>query len=89
MPFIHLELFPEEYDFIKDSIEDFEGRDRGINPMNQEYINYTNQRRYDRNVKAYMPTHLSPLHHLNTFINDKFISSREYCDKLKIAERDL
>ena len=31
---IHSELFPEEYDFMMDSICDAKDRRRGLNPMN-------------------------------------------------------
>lgn len=39
---LHLELFPEEYDEIYDSIADARDRRNGINPMSSEYINRTN-----------------------------------------------
>ena len=42
---IHAEWFPEEYDFMMDSISDANGRKRGINPMSQDYIDRTNSRR--------------------------------------------
>ena len=35
---IHLEKFPEEYDFYYDSGVDVKERNKGINPMSQEYI---------------------------------------------------
>ena len=42
---IHAEWFPEEYDFMMDSISDANYRKRGINPMSQDYIDRTNARR--------------------------------------------
>jgi ribosome assembly protein YihI (activator of Der GTPase) len=35
---IHVDKFPEEYDFIFDSSLDIADRNKGINPMNQDYI---------------------------------------------------
>ncbi len=35
---IHIEKFPEEYDFMYDSCLETSERKKGINPMNQEYI---------------------------------------------------
>jgi hypothetical protein len=35
---IHCDKFPEEYDFIYDSRSDLADRNKGKNPMNQEYI---------------------------------------------------
>ena len=35
---IHIERFPEEYDFMYDDHVDANQRDRGINPMSKEYI---------------------------------------------------
>ncbi len=42
---IHIEKFPEEYDCMGDSILDAEERSRGINPMNQEYIEKIQKKR--------------------------------------------
>ena len=33
---IHCEFFPEEYDFMMDSISDAKDRRRGINPMSDD-----------------------------------------------------
>lgn len=35
---IHCDKFPEEYDFMGDSITDANDRLRGVNPMSHEYI---------------------------------------------------
>jgi hypothetical protein len=35
---LHLERFPEEYDYISDSVADSIDRKRGINPMSKDYI---------------------------------------------------
>lgn len=42
---IHSEQFPEEYDFMYDSIADASERSRGINPMSQEYAEKINIKR--------------------------------------------
>lgn len=42
---LHIELFPEEYDHMFDSISDGKERRRGVNPMSAEYIAATNERR--------------------------------------------
>lgn len=41
----HIKLFPEEYDHMGDSITDANERRRGTNPMSDEYIERTNERR--------------------------------------------
>jgi hypothetical protein len=42
---LHQSLFPEEFDFMMDSIEDTRDRKRGKNPMNIEYQEKINSRR--------------------------------------------
>tara|TARA_R110000823_G_scaffold315691_1_gene450137 strand:- start:121544 stop:122416 length:873 start_codon:yes stop_codon:yes gene_type:complete len=42
---IQLALFAEEWDFMGDSGADSKDRSRGINPMNQEYIDRVNKKR--------------------------------------------
>lgn len=42
---IHGSIFPEEYDFMGDSISEAKDRRRGINPMSEEYTNKVNERR--------------------------------------------
>lgn len=49
---IHAERFPEEYDFLADSVADASERGRGVNPMSAEYIAQTNKRREERSVKS-------------------------------------
>ena len=38
-------MFPEEYDFMYDSIQDERERSAGICPMSDEYIDEVNQKR--------------------------------------------
>jgi hypothetical protein len=42
---LHIAFFPEEYDYVCDSISEANGRSPGENPMNAEYIEKTNTRR--------------------------------------------
>lgn len=42
---LHSALFPEEHDYVYDSIFEAKCRSRGENPMNAEYIEKTNRRR--------------------------------------------
>ena len=42
---IHVEKFPEEYDFMYDDHVDANRRARGINPMSKEYIDKINKKR--------------------------------------------
>ena len=42
---IHMQLFPEEYQFMNDSIADASDRKSGINPMSQTYLSKVNVRR--------------------------------------------
>jgi hypothetical protein len=42
---LHIQIFPEEYDCILDSIADAYERSKGINPMSSEYIERVNKRR--------------------------------------------
>ena len=57
---LHIEMFPEEYDHMLDSIADAGDRSRGINPMNAEYIAKVAVRRKELGVSplsdAGMPT---------------------------------
>ena len=41
----NIERFPEEYDFMYDSISDANEREMGRNPMSKEYIEKINQKR--------------------------------------------
>lgn len=41
----HGSIFPEEYDYIYDSISDAKDRRRGVNPMSEEYTDKVNERR--------------------------------------------
>jgi hypothetical protein len=42
---LHGRLFPEEYDFMSDSISDAKDRKKGINPMSEEYIKKMDNKR--------------------------------------------
>lgn len=42
---IHADWFPEEYDYLFDSIADSNDRARGINPMNSVYIDVVSAKR--------------------------------------------
>jgi hypothetical protein len=42
---IHIEKYPEEYDFMYDSISDANERSMGINPMSREYIEKVRKKR--------------------------------------------
>jgi len=43
---LHLEKFPEEYDYMSDDAADYNNRiHRNTNPMHQSYIDEVNQRR--------------------------------------------
>ena len=48
---LHHDRFPEEYDFILDSSVDANERSRGINPMNEDYIERVNARRLTLGVE--------------------------------------
>lgn len=47
---LHYERFPEEYDFILDSNADVADRNRGTNPMSEEYISKVNKKREKEGV---------------------------------------
>ena len=57
---IHIERYPEEYDFMYDSISDANERAMGKNPMSKEYIERINAKRAALDVsplsKSGMPT---------------------------------
>jgi len=42
---LHMQLFPDEYQFMNDSIADASDRKFGINPVSQEYLNKVSIRR--------------------------------------------
>lgn len=50
---LHIELFPEEYDFMLDSGVDSIKRGKGINPMSSDYVQRTNLRRQKLGFKTY------------------------------------
>ena len=47
---LHYERFPEEYDAYLDSSADVTLRNRGINPMSNEYISRVNEKRKEEGV---------------------------------------
>ncbi|MBY6064514.1 hypothetical protein [Pseudidiomarina sediminum] len=49
---LHGHYFPEEYDYVYDSISEARDRRRGINPMSKEYTERVNRRRLQRGVSA-------------------------------------
>jgi hypothetical protein len=51
---LHNALFPEEWDFYHDSISDARDRKRGINPMKDDYIKKTNDRRSELGFALFM-----------------------------------
>lgn len=51
---LHSRLFPEEYDFYYDSNVDAKLREKGINPMSDEYQQKVNLRRLELKVEPYM-----------------------------------
>ena len=50
---LHIELFPEEYDFMNDSWVDSIERGKGMNPMSSYYVQRTNLRRQKLGFKPY------------------------------------
>lgn len=50
----HTRLFPEEYDFHYDSIQDAVNRAKGLNPMSKEYIDKVNKRRKELGFGNYI-----------------------------------
>ena len=78
----HLELFPEEYDYIYDSIADARDRARGLNPMSQSYIDKVNERRIKLGVKPYEITDNSPRNHQLAIDDTSLIDSELYVERL-------
>jgi hypothetical protein len=70
----HGELFPEEYDFMLDSIADARIRARGDNPMSSEYQDKVNQRRerlgFGPLGKDGMPTSNATIKFVGLFLYD-------------------
>ena len=48
---LHVQKFPEEYDYQCDDSYDAKQRKKGINPMSLDYINAVNDRRQSLGVK--------------------------------------
>lgn len=79
---LHLELFPEEYDYVYDSIADAGDRARGKNPMSQKYIDQVNERRIKMGVKPYDITEHSPENHKKAVNDLSLIDSELYIERL-------
>lgn len=56
---VHAERFPEEYDYMLDSITDAKERKRCVNPMNDEYITKVNAKRAAEGVTPLSSSGLS------------------------------
>lgn len=79
---LHLEFFPEEYNYIYDSVADAKDRSKGINPMSKAYIDKTNERRFNMGVKPFDITDDSPQNH-KLAINDSLLITLElYIERL-------
>ncbi|MEZ8990187.1 hypothetical protein AB4342_18565 [Vibrio breoganii] len=50
---MHSELFPEEYDHLYDSNVEVRARNRGENPMSEDYQRKVNLRRFAMGVEPY------------------------------------
>ena len=72
---VHSELFPEEYDFIYDDHVDYNGRNKGENPMSAEYIERINKKRVDAGS--------SPLSENGMSVSS---DTRDYCYQKVISE---
>ena len=77
---LHQELFPEEYDECYDSIFESKLRRKGKNPMSQEYIDTSNNRRLKLKVEPYGITQNSPSAHKEAQMNKSYINSFLYCE---------
>lgn len=79
----HSKHFPEEYFFIGDSLLDAKERQRGVNPMSEEYITRVNQRRIDLGFSALGKNGLAKT-------NDTLEFSQIWADKVgKVSEAAL
>lgn len=70
----HREHFPEEYDFHYDSISEAKQRDKGINPMSEEYQRRVNLRRLSLGVMPYLGS-------VGIDSTEGLISSWAYCEQ--------
>jgi len=68
---LHIKLFPEEYDFLKDNDVEFEKRNNGKNPKSEEYIKEVNERRIKNGFL--------PMDQSGYAVDD---STKEYCEKI-------
>ena len=73
---LHFRFFPEEYDWIQDSLEDSNDRQKGKNPMSAEYSVKVNTRREKLGFL--------PLAHNGMAVD--FKETTEYCKKLICKE---
>lgn len=86
---LHLELFPEEYDYIYDSNADVNDRRRGLNPMCQDYIDKTNERRISMGVTPFEITSDSPQNHKLAINDSSLITSELYIERLNRYKKNL
>ncbi|MEZ8863187.1 hypothetical protein [Vibrio sp. 10N.247.311.51] len=75
---LHSELFPEEYDHLYDSNVEVKSRNRGENPMSEEYQQKVNLRRFEMGVEPYSGD-------AGVDSTEGLISSWQYCQN-KIAQ---
>lgn len=68
---LHIKLFPEEYDFLKDNDSEFEKRNNGENPKSAEYVTQVNERRIKNGFL--------PMDQSGYAVDD---STKKYCEKI-------
>lgn len=73
---LHFRLFPEEYDWMQDSLEDSKEREKGKNPMSAEYNIKVNAR---REMLGFLPL-------TNNGMAVDFKETTAYCKKLICKE---
>ncbi|MGF1719157.1 hypothetical protein L4D20_03825 [Vibrio kyushuensis] len=69
---LHVQLFPEEYDFHYDSNVEIRQRNKGINPMSEDYQKEVNIHRLSMGVEPYMGS-------VGVSSVKGLISSHQYC----------
>ena len=69
---LHVQLFPEEYDFHYDSNVEIKQREKGINPMSEAYQKEVNLRRKSMGVEPYMGS-------VGVSEGEGLISSQQFC----------
>lgn len=86
---IHDFLFSEEHDFHYDSIADAKLRDKGINPMSEEYIYRTNNKRKEMGFNPLSTDGHAPNNDTFNFIHNAIINDGQYLidNLIKIYEK--